>query len=114
VTDSEAENREAITLIVRRLQADHGDAKPLGNDAEPFAQEIVAALRGLGWRPVLAIPASADWRRRGTGNGTPDPTGQGGADYLKAKAAIAARVSGAQPALTETGPQEALREAHDP
>jgi hypothetical protein len=113
----DAENREAITLIVRRLQADHGDARPLGGDAEPFAQEIVAALRGLGWRPVHAVPASADWRRaRGSGNGTPDPSGSGGAEYLAAKAAMRARtgMTGPQSALTEEAERELLREGHDP
>jgi hypothetical protein len=44
VTDLE-EDRRAIAALVHRLRRDHGDVKPLGADAEPFAQEFVAALR---------------------------------------------------------------------
>ena len=112
MADFDDEHREAINLIVRRLQADHGDARPLGADAEPFAQEIVAGLRGLGWRPP---PAAANWRRaRGTGSGTPDPAGEGGAEYLAAKAAMRARVTGPMTALTPNAERELLRVAHDP
>jgi hypothetical protein len=111
--DFDDETRKAVALVVGRLQSGHGDARPLGADAEPFAQELIAALRGLGWRPTHAVPASADWRRaRGSGNGTPDPSGPGGAGYLAAKAAM--RRTGPQPALTATGEQELLREGPDP
>ena len=106
----DAETRAGIELVMRMLQ-NRGDA-----DDEPFAAEVVMALRGHGWRPVLAVPASADWRRRGDGGGAPDPSGQGGEAYLAAKAAITARtgMTGPQAALRETGEMELLREGPDP
>ena len=103
--------RDAVDALVSRLR-NRGDA-----DDEPFAMEYLAFLKGLGWRPLLVLPAAADWRRaRGSGDGTPDPTGQGGADYLawKAKRGWVSGGTGPQPELGETGPHELLREAHDP
>jgi len=113
MTDSDRETldretRDAVDALVQRLR-NKGDA-----DDEPFAMEYLAFLKGVGWRPVLAVPASADWRRRGTGGGTPDPTGEGGAEYLAMKAALRARATGPQPRLTGTGELEFLREGADP
>jgi hypothetical protein len=104
------ETRDAVDALVQRLR-NKGDA-----DDEPFAMEYLAFLKGLGWRPVLAVPASADWRRRGTGGGTPDPTGEGGAEYLawKAERGWVSGQTGPQQALRETGEFEALREGADP
>jgi hypothetical protein len=58
------EDRRAVAALVHRLRAVHGDTDPLGADAEPFAVEYVAALRGFGWRPVCVLPAVADWKRK--------------------------------------------------
>jgi hypothetical protein len=63
-------------------------------------KDLWAAIRGL-----RSLP--------GTGSG-PDPTGEGGADYLAAKAAMAARATGPQARLTATGELEFLREGPDP
>jgi hypothetical protein len=114
VTDPDRETldratRDAVDALVSRLR-NRGDA-----DDEPFAMEYLAFLKGLGWRPLLVLPAAADWRRaRGSGKGTPDPTGAGGADYLAAKAAMTARPTGPQQALRQTGELELLREGPDP
>jgi hypothetical protein len=102
------ETREAIDALVKRLRS-KGEA-----DDEPFAAEYIAFLKGLGWRPVLALPSSADWRRRGTGGGTPDPTGRGGADYLAWKAKLGWTATGPQQALRQGDETELLREGPDP
>jgi hypothetical protein len=75
MTDPE-EDRRAIAALVHRLRSEHGDVKPLGEDAEPFAAEFIAALRAFGWRPVCVVPASADWRKQ-PGN-DPDAYERGG------------------------------------
>jgi hypothetical protein len=76
VTDIE-EDRRAVAALVHRLRAEHGDTRPLGKDAEPFAAEFIAALRVFGWRPVCVTPAEADWRR-------PAPRGAPNADVIAA------------------------------
>lgn len=106
MTDFDTESRAAVAALVHRLR-NPGDTDPLGADAEPFAEEYVAALKARGWRPVLAVPASADWRRASGSSRVPDADRPGGSEYLAAKAAIRARTG-------TTGPQEALREGHDP
>lgn len=63
-------------------------------------RDLWAAMRGLRSQP-------------GTGSG-PDPSGEGGADYLAAKAAMRARATGPQPVLGQTGELELLREGPDP
>jgi hypothetical protein len=95
VTDFDNETRAAIDALVYRLR-NRGDA-----DDEPFAQEYLAALKARGWRPVLAVPPGAGWRRASGSSRVPDAAKPGGADYLAAKAAITARVTGGQPVLTE-------------
>lgn len=67
MTDVE-EDRRAIAALVHRLKSEHGDANPLGKDAEPFAAEFIAALRQFGWRPVCVLPAVADWRKQPGGD----------------------------------------------
>jgi hypothetical protein len=65
-------------------------------------RDLWAAVRGL-----RSLP--------GTGT-LPETGGQGGAEYLAAKAAITARtgMTGPQAVLRETGELELLREGHDP
>lgn len=86
MNDLDRETRDAVDALASRL-GDRGEASD-----EWLAAEFMAWLKARGWRPVLALPAAADWRRRGGGNGAPDPSGQGGADYLAAKAAITGRM----------------------
>ena len=75
MTDLE-EDRRAIAALVHRLKSEHGEANPLGKDAEPFAAEFIAAMRQFGWRPVCVLPAAADWRKAPGGN--PDAYERGG------------------------------------
>jgi hypothetical protein len=91
------ETRAAAAALVYRLR-NRGEA-----DDEPFAQEFIAALKARGWRPVLALPPSADWRHASGGSRVPDADRPGGKDYLAAKAAITGRtgMTGGQPVLTE-------------
>jgi len=96
----DTETRAAVEALVYRLR-NRGDA-----DDEPFAQEYVAALKARGWRPVLAVPADADWRRASGSSRVPDARKPGGDAYLAAKAAIAARRTGPQPVLTENDSQQ--------
>jgi hypothetical protein len=71
--------REAERALVFRLRNRDGA------DDEWFAAEYVASLKLLGWLPPgRPVP---DWRTRGDGSGTPDPSGPGGAEYLAFKAA---------------------------
>lgn len=106
------ETREAVDALVRRLR-DKGDA-----DDEPFAAEYVAFLRGCGWRPVLAVPASADWRRRpagSTGAGLdPDVKAELLGRFQEASDTIRNRATGGQQALTPDREWEFLREGPDP
>jgi hypothetical protein len=95
MTDSDNETRAAVEALVYRLR-NRGDA-----DDEPFAQEFITALKARGWRPVLAVPVDADWRRASGSSRVPDAAKPGGAGYLAAKAAMAARVTGPQELLTE-------------
>lgn len=104
----DAETRAAVAALVFRLR-NPGDADPLGADAEPFAQEYVAALKARGWRPVLAVPADADWRRASgrPAAGSLDPD---------VKAALVAQMARSSQAIrdgTRTGPQQALTEDND-
>lgn len=100
MTGLDNETRAAVAALVHRLR-NPGDTDPLGADAEPFAEEYVAAMKARGWRPVLAVPPEADWRRASGGSRVPHADRPGGAEYLAAKAAIAARVTGPLPVLTE-------------
>jgi hypothetical protein len=95
MNESDAETRAAVDALVYRLR-NRGDA-----DDEPFAQEFIAALKARGWRPVLAVPVDADWRRAAGSSRVPDAAKPGGDAYLAAKAAMAARVTGPQQQLTE-------------
>lgn len=102
MTDSlEAETRAAVAALVHRLRNHDPDTDPLGTDAEVFAAEYVAALKARGWRPVLAVPVEADWRRASGNSRAPDAAKPGGADYLAAKAALAAKATGPLLALTD-------------
>jgi hypothetical protein len=67
------EDRRAVAALVHRLREarSNGGTDPLGADAEPFAQEYVAALRLFGWRPVCVTPADADWRQARTRSASP-------------------------------------------
>lgn len=100
MTALDEETRAAVAALVHRLR-NVGDTDPLGADAEPFAEEYLAALKARGWRPVLAVPAEADWRRVSGNSRAPDARKPGGAEYLAAKAAVLARVTGPQPVLGE-------------
>lgn len=103
MTDIDTETRAAVAALVFRLR-NPGDADPLGADAEPFAEEYLAALKARGWRPVLAVPVEADWRRASGSSRLPDAAKPGGDAYLAAKAAMDAkrtRVTGEQQVLTE-------------
>lgn len=82
---------------------------------------IARGLVGLALadEPVPTKPRDLWAGRRGLksppGTGTlPDPSGSGGAEYLAAKAAMRARVTGPQPVLRESGELELLREGPDP
>lgn len=108
MTDSlEAETRAAVAALVHRLR-NPGDANPLGADAEPFAAEFIAALKARGWRPVLAVPAEADWRRASerVPRGSLDPD---------VKAALVTKMAEASQAIRSgrTGPQPVLAEDDD-
>ena len=102
MTDLDTESRGAVTALVHRLRNRGDEDGQFARDDELFAQEYVMSLRGYGWRPILALPAEADWRRASGGSRVPRADRPGGAEYLAAKAAITARVTGPQPALTET------------
>jgi len=99
MTELDSETRAAIDALVFRLK-NRGDA-----DDEPFAAEFIAALRGRGWRPTEARPGP-DWRRASGDAKVPDAGRPGSADYLAAKAAMAARVTGPQAVLTENDNQQ--------
>lgn len=108
MTDFDTETRAAVAALVYRLR-NPGDADPLGADAEPFAQEYLAALKARGWRPVLAVPADADWRRASgrPAAGSLDPD---------VKAALVAQMARASQAIRDgrrTGPQPVLTEGSD-
>lgn len=103
MTDLDGETRAAISALVHRLRNRGESEGQFSPDDEPFAAEYVMSLRGYGWRPVLVPPASADWRRASGNSRAPDPRRPGGADYLAAKAAMTARVTGPQAVLTEDG-----------
>lgn len=104
----DAETRAAVSALVFRLR-NPGDADPLGADAEPFAEEFLAALKARGWRPVLAVPAEADWRRASgrVPRGSLDPDVKAALVTKMAEAHQAimggTRTTGGQPALAEDG-----------
>lgn len=102
MTDLDRETRAAVDALVSRYRS-KGDA-----DDEPWAEEFVAFLKTLGWRPTLAVRAP-DWKA---------PREDKGGDYARGaelwRTAYATRSTGPQPALTETGELEALREGPDP
>lgn len=100
MSDLDRETRAAVDALVHRLR-NPGDTDPLGADAEPFAEEYVAAMKSRGWRPFLTPPPEADWRRASGGGRGPDPERPGGAAFLAAKAAIAARATGPLARLAE-------------
>jgi hypothetical protein len=105
--DYDRDSREAVAALVRRLR-NRGDGEgQFATDDELFAQEFIASLKGYGWRPVLAPGAASDWRRASGSSRLPDAGRPGGAEYLAAKAAIAARTTGPQQVLREsTGPRQ--------
>ena len=87
---------DAVTLVSRRLR----DREP-GADDEWVAREILAALRGLGWRPTTARPG-VDWHRAsGSARGSLDPD---------VKAALFADLEAQTEAFRATGPQAAVPE----
>lgn len=109
MNDFDTETRAAVAALVYRLR-NPGDADPLGADAEPFAQEYLATLKARGWRPVLAVPADADWRRASgrPAAGSLDPD---------VKAALVAQMAKSAQEIrsgTRTGPQRVLTEDDDP
>ncbi len=64
--EMEAERRALVKAIVTRLQNPAPGTSPLGADAEPFANEVVAMAVQLGWRPTLARP-SPPWQQQVSG-----------------------------------------------
>jgi hypothetical protein len=105
VNDFDAEARAAVAALVHRLRNRGDEDGQFSLDDELFAQEFVLSLRGYGWRPVLVPPPEADWRKASGGSRLPNAAKPGGAGYLAAKAALAARA---------TGPQQVLTEDNDP
>jgi hypothetical protein len=109
----DAETRAAVDALAYRLRNHDPDTDPLGVDAEVFAAEYVAALKARGWRPVLAVPPDADWRRASgrTPRGSLDPDVKAAlfAQFAEASQATrgGTRATGGQPALTEDGPEQA-------
>jgi len=108
----DAETRAAVDALAYRLRNHDPDTDPLGADAEPFAAEFIAALKARGWRPVLAVPPDADWRRAsGRPRGGLDPEVKAAlfAQFAEASQATRSgtRTTGGQPALTEDGPEQA-------
>jgi hypothetical protein len=103
----DAETRAAVAALVHRLRNHDPDTDPLGADAEPFAAEFIAALKSRGWRPVLAVPPDADWRRASgrTPRGSLDPEVKAALFAQFAEASQATRsgtgTTGGQSALTE-------------
>jgi hypothetical protein len=110
MSDLDNETRAAISALVHRLR-NPGDADPLGADAEPFAAEFIAALKARGWRPVLAVPVDADWRRA---SGSRKPRGALDPD---AREALFSRMAEATRATMDgtrkTGPHQILTEDDD-
>jgi hypothetical protein len=106
MSDSDAETRAAVDALAYRLRNHDPDTDPLGVDAEVFAAEYVAALKARGWRPVLAVPADADWRRASgrTPRGSLDPDVKAALVTKMAEASQAirggTRATGGQPVLT--------------
>lgn len=112
MTDLDTEARAAASALVHRLRNRGEEDGQFSLDDELFAQEFVLSLRGYGWRPVLVPPPGADWRKVSGSSRLPDARRPGGAEYLAAKAAIAARVTGGQQALTpENDPRAATSPA---
>lgn len=101
MNDLDAETRAAVSALVHRLRNRGEEDSQFSRDDELFAQEFLMSLRGYGWRPVLVPPPEADWRRASGNSRAPDARKPGGADYLAAKAAVLARATGPQAALTE-------------
>ena len=94
MSDLDRETREVVDALVSRLR-DRGEASD-----EWLAAEYVAWLKMRGWTPPS--PA-ANWRRASGNSSLPDAARSGGAEYLAAKAAMAARAdaTGGQPVLAE-------------
>lgn len=101
MTDLDVETRAAVSALVYRLRNRGDEQGQFATDDELFASEYLTVMKSRGWRPVLALPAEADWRKASGGSRTPDAGRPGGEAYLAAKAAIANRVTGGQPVLTE-------------
>lgn len=93
--------RDAVAALVHRLKNRGEGENQYATDPDVFAAEYIASLRGRGWRPVLALVPVPDWRKASGDAPVPDAEKPGSADYLAAKAAIAARATGGQPRLTE-------------
>jgi hypothetical protein len=95
------ETAAAVEALVYRLR-NRGDGEgQFATDDEFFAAEFIAAIRGRGWRPVLALVPAADWRTASGNARVPDARKPGSAEYLAQKAAIKARATGPQVRLTE-------------
>lgn len=95
---SDLETRDAEAALVSRLR-NRGEASD-----KWLAAEYLAWLKGRGWSPP---PAAANWRRASGNSRLPDAGRSGGAEYLAAKAELAARADA-------TGGQPVLAEGHDP
>ena len=104
MTVLDTETRAAVDALVYRLRNRGDDQGQFATDDELFAAEYVTVMKSRGWRPVLALPAEADWRRASGGSRLPSTEKPGGANYLAMKAA---RGWG-------TGPQPVLTEGSDP
>lgn len=94
------ETRAAEAALVHRLRNRGDEDGQYATDPEVFAQEFIASMRGVGWRPVLALAPVPDWRKASGDAPVPDVEKPGSADYLAAKAAITARATGPLQALT--------------
>jgi hypothetical protein len=85
VTDAD---RRAAEAIARKLR-EHGCVALCGDapDCDVLALELVALLRGIGWRPTAARPLPA-WHRP-AGTGIPPTDG-----YLQARARLEEHLAG--------------------
>lgn len=110
MTDLDNETRAAVGALVHRLRNRGEEPGQFAEDDELFAKEFVTVMKSRGWRPVLAVPADADWRRASgrPAAGSLDPA---------VKAALVARMAEASQAArsgTRTGPQSVLAEGDGP
>jgi hypothetical protein len=113
MTDSlDAATRAGTAALVRRLGNRGEEDGQFATDNELFAQEFFAFLKATGWRPVLAVPADADWRRASgrTPRGSLDPDVKAAlfAQFAEASQATRSgtRATGGQPVLAEENNQQ--------